>query len=42
MSLLHDDFKCYSLSYVHLFCNTMDLGPPGFSVHGILQARILK
>ena len=22
-------------------CNPMDCGPPGFSVHGILQARIL-
>ena len=23
-------------------CNLMDYGPPGFSVHGILQARILE
>ena len=23
-------------------CNPMDCSPPGFSVHGILQARILK
>ena len=23
-------------------CNCMDCGPPGFSVHGILQARILE
>ena len=24
------------------FCNPMDCSPPGFSVHGILQARILE
>ena len=23
-------------------CNPMDCNPPGFSVHGILQARILE
>ena len=23
-------------------CNYMDCSPPGFSVHGILQARILE
>ena len=23
-------------------CDSMDCSPPGFSVHGILQARILK
>ena len=23
-------------------CNSMDCSPPGFSVHGILQARILE
>ena len=23
-------------------CDPMDRGPPGFSVHGILQARILE
>ena len=23
-------------------CNPMDCSPPGFSVHGILQAKILK
>ena len=27
---------------VPLFCNPMDCSPPGFSVHGILQARILE
>ena len=25
-----------------LFCNTMDYSPPGSSVHGILQERILE
>ena len=24
------------------FCNPMDCSPPGFSVHGILQAKILE
>ena len=23
-------------------CNSMDCSPPGFSVHGVLQARILE
>ena len=31
-----------SLSHVRLFCNPMDCSPPGSSVHGILQARILE
>ena len=31
---------CQSLSHVQL-CESLDCGPPGFSVHGILQARIL-
>ena len=30
------------LSCVQLFCDLMDWSPPGSSVHGILQARILK
>ena len=30
------------LSRVWLFCNPMDYSPPGFSVHGIFQARILE
>ena len=30
------------LSHVRLFCDTMDYSPPGSSVHGILQARILE
>ena len=25
-----------------ILCNPMDCSPPGFSVHGILQARILE
>ena len=31
-----------SLSWVWLFFNPMDCSPPGSSVHGILQARILE
>ena len=31
-----------SLSCVWLFCDLMDHSPPGFSVQGILQARILE
>ena len=31
-----------SLSRVQFFCNSMDYSPPGFFVHGILQARILE
>ena len=34
-------FVC-SLSRIRLFCNLLDCTPPGFSVHGILQARILE
>ena len=30
-----------SLSHVYLFCDPMDCSPPGSSVHGISQARIL-
>ena len=30
------------LSRVRLFCDPMDCSPPGSSVHGILQARILE
>ena len=30
------------LSHVQLFCDPVDCGPPGFSVHGISQARILE
>ena len=31
-----------SLSWVWLFCDSMDYSPPGSSVHGIFQARILE
>ena len=31
-----------SLSHVQLFCNPMECSLPGFSVHGIFQARILE
>ena len=30
------------LSYVLLFCDPMDCSPPGFSIYGISQARILE
>ena len=32
----------WSLSCVRLFCDPMDRSPPGSSVHGLSQARILK
>ena len=32
---------CVLLSHVQPFCDPMDCGPPGFSVYGMLQARIL-
>ena len=32
----------YSLSHVRLFCEPKDYSPPGFSVHGISQARVLE
>ena len=32
----------WSLSFVWLFCGPMDYSPPGFSVHGISQTRILE
>jgi len=32
--------SCYS--HVWLFCDPMDCSPPGSSVHGIFQARILE
>ena len=33
-------WKCYLLSHVWLFCDPMDRSLPGFSAHGVLQARI--
>ena len=41
----HFKAKCvhaYILSHVWLFCNPIDCSLPGFSVHGIFQARILE
>ena len=32
----------WSLSHVWFFCDLMDCSPPGSSVHGISQARILE
>ena len=32
----------HSLQSCPTLCNTMDCNPPGFSVHGIFQARILE
>ena len=34
--------KVELLSRVWLFCDPVDCSPPGFCVHGILQARILE
>ena len=34
--------KCSLLSHVLTLCNPMDWSPPGSSVHGIFQARILE
>ena len=33
---------CDVLSHVRLFVTPVDCGPPGSSVHGILQARTLE
>ena len=41
--LLFSQYVVYSLSSDLLFCNSMDyIAPPGSSVHGISQARILE
>ena len=32
----------WSLNHVRLFCNPKECGPPGSSVHGISQARIME
>ena len=37
-----DSLVVQLLSRVWLFCDPMDCSPPGFSVHGISQARILE
>ena len=36
------EFVVWSLSRVWLFCDPLDCSPPGSSVHGISQARILE
>ena len=38
----HGQRSLVSLSHVWLFCDPMDCSPPGSSVHGISQARILE
>ena len=35
-------WKCWSLSHVQFFATPWSVAPPGSSVHGILQARILE
>ena len=35
-------FVVQSLSCIRLFCNPMDYRPPGSSIHGIFQARVLE
>ena len=36
------DWSACMLSHGQLFCDPMDCSPPGSSVHGIFQARILE
>ena len=38
----HNNIMCVSHSVVPSSLPPMDCSPPGFSVHGILQARILE
>ena len=38
--VLMDSWVCAQL--LPTLCNSMDYSPPGFSVHGILHARILE
>ena len=43
--LYHLQYKWYnakSFQSCPILCNPIDYRPPGFSVHGILQARILE
>ena len=43
IELLYDLCVCVKLLQSCLtLCNLMDCNPPGFSIHGILQARILQ
>jgi len=40
--LLTEEKKALVAQSHPTLCNPMDCSPPGFSVHGILQARILE
>ena len=41
--MIYDIYMSYiHICHVHLSCDPMDCSPPGFSVHGISQARILE
>ena len=42
MSVVFSFVVVWLLTHVQLFCDPMDYSPPGFSVHGILQARTLE
>ena len=42
MSVVFSFVVVWLLTHVQLFCDPMDYSPPGFSVHGILQVRILE
>ena len=39
---VHACVHAHLLSHVRLFCNLMDCRPPGSSVHGISQTRVLE
>ena len=42
-AIMANERECRTYSVVHrLFANPMDYSPPGSSVRGILQARILQ
>ena len=42
MCNMHACMHAKSLQVCLTLCDTVDCSPPGFSVHGILQARILE
>ena len=42
MNLLYACVRAKSLQLYLTLCNSMDCSPPGSSVHGIFQARILE
>ena len=41
-TIFYADIHAQSLQSCPALCDLMDYSPPGFSVHGILQARILE